>query len=91
VNPAAEAVIVALFVDVPAVTWNVAVVACGSTVTLAGTEATLELLLERVTTWPLAPAAAFKVTLIVPLELASKFKGSGESTIGATAVVIVRV
>jgi len=48
------------------VTVNIAVVAFAATVTFAGTRAAAVLLLERVTTAPLAGAGPFKVT--VPVE-----------------------
>ena len=91
VSPVAEAVMVAVFAVEPAVTWNVALVVVGGTVTLEGTEATLELLLARFITWPLAPAGELNVAVIVPVLLASRFRGLGERAIGATAVEMVIV
>src|SRR6266403_1214756 len=89
VAPGADAVMVAELAVAPAVTWNVAEVLFGSTFTLAGTDATLGLLLASVTVWPLGPAAELRVTVMLPVLFAKRFIGLGESEIGATAVVIV--
>ncbi len=61
----------------------------GSTFTLAGTDATLGLLLTSETVWPLGPAAELRVAVMLPVLLAKRFSGLGVSEIGATAVVMV--
>jgi hypothetical protein len=88
VNPADEAVIVAVPVVRPAVTWKVVELLFAGTVTVAGTDATAVLLLERVTVWPFAPAAELSVTVMFPVVLPESVSGLGESDTAAEAVML---
>jgi len=71
-------------------TGTVAVVAPAETVIVGGTVATLGLLLTRLTTWPLEPAAAPNVRVKLPEPLVSKLNGLGPSVIGGggTATIV---
>ena len=72
------------------VTVNVAEVALGATVTLAGTCAAEVLLLERVTTAP--PAGAGPLSVTIPVEVAPAGKEDGlKVTEPSTAAVTVRL
>src|SRR5712691_2181371 len=91
VKPVAEAVMVGLPAEVPAVTWKVAVVAPCSTVTLAGTVAAAVLELERPTVRPFAGAGVPNVIVMVPEAKAGSLSGFGVSAMvfGATPMVTV--
>ena len=74
---------------VPGVTGTFTVVAPEGTVTLVGTVATAVLLLERLTTVPLVPAATERVSVSEPTA-EPKASGSGErvTTTGAGTVIV---
>src|SRR5690349_12208168 len=91
VAPVADAVMVALPAEPPAVTWNCALVLVGPIRTLDGTPATLGLLLMRFAVSPFPPGAELTVTVIVPVLLARRFKGLGEREMGAGADEMITV
>lgn len=87
VKPVAEAVIVVL----PAptgVTVMFAVVAPEATVTFAGTVAALVLLLCKLITCPLEPAAADKVRVSIPVLLVATLNGLGPSVMLAVELAV---
>ena len=90
-KPLADAVIV-LLPPLPGVTATFAVVEpCGTDI-LAGTLATLVLLLDKFTVWPPIPAGADRVRVSVPDVLLPKLNGFGVSEMaGGAATVMLTV
>ena len=87
-KPLADAVMVVLLTVLPGVTITVAVVALASTETLAGTLATLGLLLTRFTTLPLAPAGMDNVIVSI-VGVDCRFIGFGVRMICCAVMVTV--